>query len=275
MIFGSAKIDKPRGCRGPMQDSERLQSLIAAEQKADALPAAIETAGLIAPGRSEQMVEQDIYDLAERSFGVIQHWHRRIVRAGANALCISNQYPPVREIAEDDCVFLDLGPVFGDWEADIGRTYVLGSDPAKLKLRDDLSRGFDALKSYFDGHPDVTGAELYAYAQEWADAQGWVSAAPSPGTSSANLPTPIFPATRPSTGSVPAIHRACAIPMRAGKSSSGYGRSTSLTGRGPSAVSTNASWCRDNADGPWVAIGLDECRWARIFGRASMRSRLR
>jgi Xaa-Pro dipeptidase len=174
MIFGSAKIDEPRGCRGPMQDSERLQSLIAAEQKADALLVAIETAGLIAPGRSEQMVEQDIYDLAERSFGVIQHWHRRIVRAGANALCISNQYPPVREIAKDDCVFIDLGPVFGDWEADVGRTYVLGSDPAKLKLRDDLSRGFDALKSYFDGHPDVTGTELYAYAQEWADAQGWV-----------------------------------------------------------------------------------------------------
>jgi Xaa-Pro dipeptidase len=159
-----------------MQESERLRSLVAAERKADALLAAIETAGLIAPGRTEPMVEQDIYDLAEHSFGVARHWHRRIVRAGSNTICISNQHPPVREIAEDDCVFLDLGPVFGDWEADVGRTYVIGSDPAKLQLRDDLSRGFDALKSYFDGHPDVTGAELYAFAQEWAEAQGWLFA---------------------------------------------------------------------------------------------------
>jgi Xaa-Pro aminopeptidase len=142
MIFASVKLGRaaPDGER-PMQDSERLQSLIAAEQKADALLAAIETAGLITPGRSERTVEQDIYDLAEHSFGVTRHWHRRIVRAGSNALCIFNQNPPVREIAKDDCVFLDLGPVFGDWEADVGRTYVLGSDPAKLKLRDDLSRG--------------------------------------------------------------------------------------------------------------------------------------
>jgi Xaa-Pro aminopeptidase len=120
------------------------------------------------------MVEQDIYDLAERSFGVTKHWHRRMVRAGPNTLCISNEHPPVREIAADDCVFLDLGPVFEEWEADVGRTYVLRSDPLKQKLPGDLSRGFGAFKQYFDEHPDVTGAELYAYAQQWAEAAGWI-----------------------------------------------------------------------------------------------------
>jgi Xaa-Pro dipeptidase len=157
-----------------MDDCDRLRALVAAEGRADALLAAIEVAGFIAPGRTEVAVERDIYDLAERSFGVNQHWHRRVVRAGPNALCISSEHPPVREIAEDDCVFLDLGPVFGDWEADVGRTYVLGNDPRKQKLPGDLSRGFDALKAYFDSHPDVTGAELYAYAQQWAQAAGWV-----------------------------------------------------------------------------------------------------
>jgi Xaa-Pro aminopeptidase len=157
-----------------LYETDRLQALIAAEKKADALFDAIEERGLIAPGRTERMVEHDIYDLAERSFGVTKHWHRRIVRAGPNALCVSNEHPPVREIAVDDCVFLDLGPVFEEWEADVGRTYVLGSDPLKEKLRDDLSRGFDAFKQYFDEHPDVTGAELYAYAQQWAEAAGWV-----------------------------------------------------------------------------------------------------
>lgn len=157
-----------------MQDTERLAALVAAEKKADALFAAIEESGLIAPGRTERMVDEDIYALAEQRFGVTQHWHRRIVRAGPNTLCISNQYPPVREIAEDDCVFLDLGPVFGEWEADVGRTYALGNNPAKRKLPGDLSRGFDALKQYFDEHADVTGAELYAYAHEWADEAGWL-----------------------------------------------------------------------------------------------------
>jgi len=123
------------------EDSDRLAALITAERRADALFAAIEAEGLIAPGRTERMVDEGIYALAERSFGVTKHWHRRIVRAGPNALCISSEHPPVRKIAEDDCVFLDLGPVFGEWEADVGRTYVFGADPAKLRLPGDLSRG--------------------------------------------------------------------------------------------------------------------------------------
>jgi Xaa-Pro dipeptidase len=51
------------------------------------------------------MIDEAIYALAERKFGVAKHWHPRIVRAGPNALCISSEHPPVREVAEDDCVF--------------------------------------------------------------------------------------------------------------------------------------------------------------------------
>ena len=39
-------------------------------------------------------------------------------------------------INENDILFLDFGPIFEDWEADYGRTYVLGKDPLKLKLKD-------------------------------------------------------------------------------------------------------------------------------------------
>jgi hypothetical protein len=88
-----------------MQDSEHLAALIAAERKADELFDAIEELGLIAPGRTERMIDEAIYALAERKFGVAKHWHPRIVRAGPNALCISSEHPPVREVAEDDCVF--------------------------------------------------------------------------------------------------------------------------------------------------------------------------
>lgn len=72
--------------------------------------------------------------LAKTEFEVKQHWHKRIVRAGPNTVCIFAENPPVRSIAEDDMVFLDLRPVLGEWEADVSRTYVMGNDPGKHRL---------------------------------------------------------------------------------------------------------------------------------------------
>ena len=157
-----------------MPAHNELAALLAAERKAEALLAAIETQGLVRPGRTESEVDQDIYALAEQSFGVRRHWHKRIVRSGPNTVCIFAENPPVRSITEDDTVFLDLGPVFDEWEADVGRTYVIGGDPEKHRLCQDLPRIFDALKRYFDDHRDVTGAELYACAQQCAESAGWL-----------------------------------------------------------------------------------------------------
>jgi Xaa-Pro dipeptidase len=141
-----------------------IAALLAAERKAEGLFEAIELQRLVRPGRTETEVDKDIYALAERSFGVKKHWHKRIVRSGPNTVCIFAENPPVREIVDGDTVFLDLGPVFDEWEADVGRTYVMGDDPEKHRLCRDLPRIFDTLKQYFDDHRDVTGAELYAYA---------------------------------------------------------------------------------------------------------------
>jgi Xaa-Pro dipeptidase len=155
-------------------EDKRLAALLAAEQKAMSLFDAIESLGLVAPGKTERIVGQEIYRLAETAFGITRHWHKRIVRAGINTLAIADENPPVREIAADDTVFIDLGPVFDEWEADIGRTYALGPDPEKQRLCRDLPRIFDALTQYFHDRPDVTGAELYAEAQRQAEAAGWL-----------------------------------------------------------------------------------------------------
>ncbi len=157
-----------------MTEINRLAALLAAEKKADALLSAIETGGLIASGRSERDVEQDIYALAAQAFGVAKHWHKRIVRSGPNTVCVFSEDPPIRQIASDDTVFLDLGPVFDEWEADVGRTYVLGNDLEKHRLCADLPRIFDLIREYYDQHPDVTGAELYAFAQGCAETAGWL-----------------------------------------------------------------------------------------------------
>ncbi|QDZ09214.1 aminopeptidase P family protein [Sphingomonas panacisoli] len=133
----------------------------------------IEARGLVAAGRTEREVEQDIYAFALAEFGVEKHWHKRIVRAGANGLATARDNPPVLTIADDDLVYLDLGPVFEEWEADVGRSYVVGDDPDKHRLVADLSTQFDAVKARFDSDPDVTGADLYAFACDNAAAAGW------------------------------------------------------------------------------------------------------
>ena len=160
----------------PMTENQdtTFAALIAAERKALALLDAIEAAGLIAAGRTELEIERDIFGLAVRDFGVTEHWHDRIVRAGVNTLCVAGEAAPDRVIAKDDIVFLDLGPVFGAWEADVGRSYAVGDDPVKHALCADLPVVFDAVKARFDTDPDITGATLYAAAHEEAERRGWL-----------------------------------------------------------------------------------------------------
>jgi Xaa-Pro dipeptidase len=155
------------------EEQGRHAELIAAEAKALALLDAIEEAGLIAPGRTERDVEQDILRMAADRFGVEKHWHKRIVRAGANTLATFSDNPPLHTIGDDDMVFLDLGPVFAAWEADVGRSYAVGPDPLKHRLVRDLALQFEAVKAHALAHPDITGAGLYAFAVQSAEAAGW------------------------------------------------------------------------------------------------------
>jgi Xaa-Pro dipeptidase len=156
------------------EEAERYAALVAAEDQALALLDAIEAAGLVQPGRTEREIELDIRALAAEKFGIERHWHKRIVRAGPNTLATAGDNPPIRTVEEDDIVFLDLGPVFDRWEADVGRSYAVGSDPRKQALCRDLPILFDAVKDRFDRDPDITGAQLYAFACEAAEKAGWL-----------------------------------------------------------------------------------------------------
>jgi Xaa-Pro dipeptidase len=158
------------------------QGLIQAQRHAESLFDAIEERKLIQPGRMESEVNQAIYDLAFEMFGIRKYWHKRIVRAGANTLCPYRENPADLQIQADDIVFLDFGPVFEDWEADYGRTYVLGNDPDKLKLKADTARAFEAGKQYFREHQEtITGTQLYNYACQLAKSAGWEFGSPIAG----------------------------------------------------------------------------------------------
>ncbi|WP_067680584.1 M24 family metallopeptidase [Nocardia miyunensis] len=154
-------------------ESERISALLDAEAKAAALFDEVVARGIIAPGATESAVSDAVRDLAAEMFGTSRFWHKRIVRSGINTLEPYRENPPDRVIGEDDICFLDFGPVFAEWEADFGRTYVLGDDPAKLSLRDALEPLWNWCREYFETRPDITGEQLYAAVIEQAEKRGW------------------------------------------------------------------------------------------------------
>ncbi len=156
-------------------------SLVKAQATAEALFAAVVEEGLIQPGKLESELNLDIHKLAKSRFGLRRHWHRRIVRSGANTLLTYHDDPEDRSIGADDLVYLDFGPVFEEWEADFGRTYALGADPTKHRLVGDLAVAFHKGRELFERSPDLTAGEMYDYVQELAGAAGWEFGAPTAG----------------------------------------------------------------------------------------------
>jgi Xaa-Pro dipeptidase len=161
--------------------NDRVAALWEAQQKADALFRRVEETGVIRAGVSETQINADIYALAQQMFAVDTYWHKRIVRAGRNTLAPYDENPPDLTVQADDIVFVDLGPVFEKWEADFGRTFVVGNDPVKLKLRDDIAAAFEEGKRYFKEHPEIRADELFDYAKQLAEQRGWEFGGPIAG----------------------------------------------------------------------------------------------
>jgi Xaa-Pro dipeptidase len=177
-------------------EETRAAELCAAQAKAVQLFREIEARGLIRPGITEGELNAEIYALAQEMFGITTYWHKRIVRAGKNTLLPYDENPPDLTIGDDDILFLDLGPVFEEWEADFGRTFVIGSDPVKLKLRDDAAAAFAIGKKYFEENDAITSSELYAFAKSLAEAYGWEFGGPIAGHLIGQFPHERIPADK-------------------------------------------------------------------------------
>ena len=154
-------------------ETKRVEELKVAQDKAEALFHEVEARGLIRAGISESQINAAVYDLAKEVYGITTYWHKRIVRAGKNTLLPYAENPPDHTIQADDILFLDLGPVFEEWEADFGRTFVVGDDPAKLKMKRDVEQAFALGKQYFNENPGVRSDELFAYTESLARNAGW------------------------------------------------------------------------------------------------------
>jgi Xaa-Pro aminopeptidase len=153
--------------------NEAKQRLILAEQKAKELFNAIEGRGLIVPGKSEAMLCDEIVKIAKEDFGIENHWHKKIVRTGMNTLQPFMANPPDLIIQEDDIVFFDFHPIFEDWEADLGRTYVLGNDPLKLKIKKDIESAWHEANAWYFQQTNLTGAGYFNYVTDLTKSYGY------------------------------------------------------------------------------------------------------
>ncbi len=130
--------------------------------------------GLLSAGKTELFASDGIKDLAFENFGVEKFWHKRIVRSGPNTVHPYRVNPEVRTFTDDDILFLDFGPVFSNWEADFGRTYVIGNDPIKLRLRNDAERIWNLGRGFAIANPNIKAHELYAFVSKEACDSGYV-----------------------------------------------------------------------------------------------------
>jgi Xaa-Pro dipeptidase len=174
-----------------MQLGPREQELWNAQQRAKSLFAQVIESGMVRPGILESELSESIHTLAKDRYGVKRHWHRRIVRSGPNTCRLYQERAPDRRLLDDDILFLDFGPVFSGWEADLGRTYVLGTDAEKLRLADDVLRAFARGKAFYEANPDCTAGLLYDFVVGMADEYGWRF-----GSATAGHPVDAFPRPR-------------------------------------------------------------------------------
>ena len=207
-------------------EDERAARLLDAQANAIALFDEVAARGLVTAGEREQAVSDQVRDLANEMFGKTRHWHKRIIRSGPHTLFPYRENPPDRIIEADDIAFADFGPIFDEFEADLGRTYVLGDDPVKRRLAADLPVIFDAGRRYFADTPISPARSSTPRSPGSRARPDGRSAIGTPGTWSASSRTRRSTARTSSPTSPRATTRPCAGTTGPGGCATGSWRST-------------------------------------------------
>ncbi|GHN01013.1 aminopeptidase [Cytophagales bacterium WSM2-2] len=134
---------------------------------------AIEKNNLIVPGKTEKQIVDEITKLAFEKFGIEKHWHKKIVRSGRNTTAIYNDNPPDVAIQKDDIVIVDFGIIADGWESDYARTYVLGSDAKKIKLKKDVEKAWYETQAWYRKQTKLTGSDFFKYLVNKAKEYGY------------------------------------------------------------------------------------------------------
>ena len=130
----------------------------------------------IAAGIQVGMVEEDARAMARDLLserGMRRGWHHVITRLGPNTTKdFMEQSEKGVVLQPDDIFFVDIGPIFGDFEGDAGDTFVVGDHPEHHRAKADARLIWDEVREvWFDR--GLTGRALYEYAQSAAEERGW------------------------------------------------------------------------------------------------------
>lgn len=149
------------------------EKLLHAQQVTLQLFEAVEKCGLIKPGKTDRQLADEITALAAEQFGLHRHWHKKIVRTGANTLATYSQEPTAVTIQEDDILFIDFGPIVDDYEADLGRTYIIGNDPLKQRIKQDVEKAWYETREWINAQQELKCSVLFQYVVDKAKEYGW------------------------------------------------------------------------------------------------------
>jgi len=126
----------------------------------------------IMPGMSEDKAKE-IARSTLASLEMRRGWHHIIVRCGSNTTKdFMERSEPGVVLRDDDIFFIDIGPVYGDFEGDAGDTFVLGSDPLHLKAKADVREIWEIVRAKWLNE-QITGVELYEFAVKTTEEFGW------------------------------------------------------------------------------------------------------
>ncbi|MEU8775590.1 M24 family metallopeptidase [Streptomyces sp. NPDC048606] len=159
----------------PDRMDERLRTLrlVEGQRMGQAVLAAAVRGRLIVPGRTECEVDDRLRDLAREVLGTTAGRPGRLVRSGPHTVLPYGQTPPDRVIRGDDVVVVDLGPLLAGHETDFARTVVLGDDPDRRRIVEDLAKVGAAAGELFRSEERITGRQLHGEIRAWAAKGGW------------------------------------------------------------------------------------------------------
>ncbi len=121
-------------------------------------------ASFIVPGMSEiEAIKKANQLFASR--GVKKFWHKTHIRFGESTVkSFLDPYAENVVLKQDDIFYVDVGPIWDGIEGDCGKTFVVGSDPEKIKISKDVEILFNKVKEFWlTEKPE--GVALLKYAQ--------------------------------------------------------------------------------------------------------------
>lgn len=108
-----------------------------------------------------------------KEMGATKAFHKPYIRFGSNTIITfgADSVPGIR-LGEDDIFFIDIAPVWDEYEGDAGDTFVTGSNPDLKRCALDAKRIFEAVEEKWKTEK-ATGVQLYEFAQQMAKDLGW------------------------------------------------------------------------------------------------------